>query len=126
VGNPRTYRAPWYTQTDFNFQQNYKIGEQKVVSFTATFANILNQRAVTAYQGQVDSNATQSYITPGGTFIAQPGFYANAERPYSVSSLLNQDNFGGTGFGNTINSQYGKPYLFQAPRNFRLGVKFSF
>jgi|HubBroStandDraft_6_1064221.scaffolds.fasta_scaffold01746_4 outer membrane receptor protein involved in Fe transport len=126
VGNPRTFRSPWFTQTDFNFQQNYKVSENKVVSFSATFANLLNQRSVTAYQGQVDSNATQSFITPGATFIAQPGFYANAERPYNVASLLNQDNFGGTGSGNTINSQYGKPYLFQAPRNFRLGVKFTF
>jgi len=26
----------------------------------------------------------------------------------------------------TVNSQYGKPYLFQLPRNIRLGLKFTF
>ncbi len=126
VGAPRTFRTPWYTQTDFNLQQNYKISEQKAISFSATFANLLGQRAVTAYGQQVDSNDTQSYITPGATFIASTGFYANAERPYNVQTLLNQANFGGAGFGNTISSLYGKPYLFQAPRTIRLGVKFTF
>jgi len=126
VGAPRVNRTPWYMQTDFNFAQNYKLSEQKVLSFSVTFANLLNQRAVTSYGQQIDSNITQSYVTPAATFIASQGFYANAERPYDYAALLNQANFGGFGFGNTINSQYGKPYLFQAPRNIRLGVKFTF
>jgi hypothetical protein len=124
VGAPRTYRTPWYTQTDFNFQQNYKVSEQKVISFSATFANLLGQRAVTSYGQQIDSNITQSFMSPGNTFIASQGFYANGERPYNVQSLLNQPNLFGE--GNTVNSQYGKPYLFQAPRSLRLGVKFTF
>jgi hypothetical protein len=124
VGAPRTYRTPWYTQTDFNFQQNYKVSEQKVISFSATFANLLGQRAVTSYGQQIDSNITQSFMSPGNTFIASQGFYANGERPYNVQSLLNQTNLFGE--GNTVNSQYGKPYLFQAPRSLRLGVKFTF
>ena len=126
VGAPRTRRTPWYTQTDFNIQQNYKVTERDNLSFFVTFTNLLNQRAVTSLGQQIDSNITQSYITPNGSFIASPGFYANAERPYDVQSLLNQANFGGTGSGNTINSQYGKPYLFQTARTIRLGVKFTF
>jgi hypothetical protein len=126
VGAPRTNRTPWYTQTDFNIQQNYKVTERNDLSFSVTFTNLLNQRAVTSVGQQIDSNITQSYLTPNGSFIASPGFYANAERPYDVQSLLNQSNFGGTGSGNTINSQYGKPYLFQAARTIRLGVKFTF
>jgi len=124
VGAPRTRRTPWYTQTDFNFQQNYRVAEQKVITFSATFANLLGQRAVTSYGQQVDSNITQSFMSPNNTFVASQGFYANAERPYNVQSLLNQTNLFGE--GNTINSQYGKPYLFQAPRSLRLGLKFTF
>jgi hypothetical protein len=63
-------------------------------------------------------------LSPNGSFVASQGYYANAERPYDVQSLLNQQNLFGE--GNTINSQYGKPYLFQASRNIRLGVKFTF
>jgi outer membrane receptor protein involved in Fe transport len=126
VGTPRTNRTPWYAQTDFNIQQNYKLREEMAISFSVTFTNLLNQRAVTSVGQQIDSNITQSFITPGNTFIASNGFYANAERPYDVQSLLNQANFGGAGSGNTINSQYGKPYLFQSARTIRLGVKFTF
>jgi outer membrane receptor protein involved in Fe transport len=124
VGSPRTFRTPWYKQSDLNLQQNYKISEQKVLSFSATFANVLNQRSVTAYGQQIDSGATQSFISPNNSFVASTGFYANAERPYDVQGLLNQTNL--FGLGNTVNSQYGKPYLYQAARNIRLGVKFSF
>jgi len=124
VGAPRTNRTPWFTQTDFNLQQNYKIGEAKTISFSATFANLLNQRAVTSVGQQLDSNITQSFMSPNNSFIASQGFYANAERPYDVQSLLNQTNLFGE--GNTVNSQYGKPYLYQASRNIRLAVKFTF
>jgi hypothetical protein len=111
-------------QTDFNLMQNYKIGEVKVISFSATFANLLGQRSVTAYGQQLDSNITQSFMSPGGTFIAAPGFYPNAEAPYNFSALLNQPNLFGE--GNVVKSQYAKPYLFQAPRTIRLAVKFTF
>jgi hypothetical protein len=124
VGSPRTFRTPWYTQSDFNLQQTYKISELKAISFSATFANILNQRSVTSYGQQIDSGATQSFISPNGAFIASQGYYADSERPYNVASLLNQTNL--FGLGNTVNSQYGKPYLYQAPRTLRLGVKFTF
>jgi hypothetical protein len=124
VGAPRTNRAPWFTQTDFNFQQNYKLREQNTLSFSVTFSNLLNQHVVTAVGQQVDSNITQSFLSPNNSFIASTGFYANAERPYDVQSLLNQTNL--FGLGNTVNSQYGKPYLFQAARTIRLGVKFTF
>ena len=124
LGAPRTNRTPWFTQTDFNLQQNYKIGEAKTISFSATFANLLNQRAVTSVGQQLDSNITQSFMSPNNSFIASQGFYANAERPYDVQSLLNQTNLFGE--GNTVNSQYGKPYLYQASRTIRLAVKFTF
>jgi hypothetical protein len=124
VGAPRTNRTPWYTQTDFNLQQTYKIGEVQSISFSATFANLLGQRAVTSVGQQIDSGITQSFISPNNTFIASQGFYANSERPYNVQAYLNQPNLFGE--GNVVNSQYGKPYLFQGPRSIRLALKFTF
>jgi hypothetical protein len=72
VGTPRTNRTPWFTQTDFNIQQKYKLREEMAISFSVTFTHLLNQRAVTSVAQQIDSNITQSFITPGNTFIAMP------------------------------------------------------
>ena len=124
VGSPYTKRTPWYTQSDFNIQQNYKVTERNDLSFSVTFANLLNQRAVTSYGQQIDPNDSQSFLSPGGSFIASQGYYAHAEAPYSVQSLINQPNLFGE--GNALNTQYGKPYLFQAARTIRLGVRFTF
>jgi hypothetical protein len=140
VGNPRTYRTPEYMQTDFNFQQNYKISEQKALSFSATFSNLLNQRAVTARNGQIDTGYGFMGITPTGNgcgfalgagagaypcFIAAgQAFYAAAEAPYSISQGLNSSLF--TAGPQTLNSQYGKPLYYQQTRTIRLGVKFTF
>jgi hypothetical protein len=129
VGNPYTNRTPWYTQTDFNFTQNYKLSEQKVLSFTATVANLFNQRAVVADNQQIDSAYAQSFIAPGGhTIGGGQAFYAAAERPYDFTALMNAaptNPVSATG-PLTINSAYGKPFLYQVARTMRLGVKFTF
>ncbi|WP_263367316.1 TonB-dependent receptor [Edaphobacter bradus] len=131
VGNPTTFRMPWYNQTDFNFQQAYKISEAKALSFTATFANLLNEHSVTALNEQVDSTyggGTQ-YGKPGGLNLTKgTAFYAAAEHPYSVSDALNGLNGQNNQHGKpiTINSLYGKPLSYQLPRTLRLAVKFTF
>jgi len=127
TGNPYTFRTPWYIQTDFSLTQNYKISEQKVVSFTATIPNLLNQRAITAYYPFMESQYFGQYLAPQGLplFAGVPAYLAY-ESAYPWQSLLNT--MGGntlTGIG-TINSQYGQPYIFQLARNIRLGVKFTF
>jgi carboxypeptidase family protein len=129
-----TNRTPWYTQTDFNFTQNYKVSEGKVLSFSATFANLFNQRAVVSDNQQIDSNNFTSFIGPGG--LALPNgtqFYAAAESPYNYQALTNAAISSGptknfpTGNGPlTLNSGYGQPYLFQIARTIRLGAKFTF
>ena len=45
--------------------------------------------------------------------------YSAFEHPYDWKALLNAD-------GMTLNSQHGKPFLFQAARNVRLQVHFTF
>ncbi len=129
AGQPYTNRTPWYTQTDFNIQQTYKVTESKVISFAATFTNLWNQHSVVSNGQQVDSNYAQNYIAPGGqTLFNGPSFYAAAERPYNYTALMNNapTNITSTGGPQTLNSQYDKPYLYQISRNIRLMAKFTF
>ena len=122
-----TNRTPWYVQTDFNLQQNYKLSEQKVISFSATFANLFNQRAVVSTNQQIDSNNYTNFIAPNGLFLVNgPAFYAAAEAPYNYQAETNSAFTNAQGKALTINSQYGMPYLYQIARTLRLGVKFTF
>ena len=132
LGNPRTYRNPWYIQSDFNIQQSYKIGEAKAVSVGATFTNLFEQRAVLQKYEQLDSNSNYlnqaQFLSVGG--LATPDgvpFYAAVEHPYNVSALLNSNPYSvNAGGPQTINSQYGKPLYYQQPRTIRLQAKFTF
>ena len=133
VGTPFTYRNPWYNETDFSFEQGYKISESKAVTFQATFTNLLNEHAVTAVYSQIDSSYYGSnYIAPGGNpvFNGIP-FYAAATAPYNVQQSLNGVPIGGQVSNSqngpeTINSQYGKPLYWQHPRTIRLQATFTF
>jgi hypothetical protein len=132
LGNPTTLRTPWYIQTDFNLQQNYKISEQKVISFTGTIANLFNQRSVTAYNAQLDTAAgPDQFVAPpsaacgGFCFIGNGNpFYAAAERPYNVQNGMN--NFFGSGQPIALNNEYHQPAYYQLARTIRIGVKFTF
>lgn len=136
VGAPETKRTPWYTQSDFNFTQNYKLGEQKVISFSAIFGNLFNQRSVTAYNADITSLAvTNQYITTpsaacGVSFVGQCRivdgnfFYAAAERPYNVQTQLNNQK--GSGNSAALSSLYNQPVYYQLSRTIRMGLKFTF
>lgn len=143
AGNPYTYRTPWFTQTDFNFAQNFKIGEVKTVTFTATIPNILNQRALTSVYPFLESQQFGQFLTPmsaacgvafglpAGTpgpceLPIGPAAYTAFESPYPWASLLS--NMGGNTPGGiaTINSQYKQPYTWQQSRTIRLEAKFTF
>lgn len=127
---PYTKRTPWYTGTDFNLKQTYKIGESKSVSFDATFANLLNQHAVVSNVQQIDSEYSPNYLTPNHVRLRNGApFYAAAEEPYDYVAGMNsiRSNVHGQFAGPmTINSAYGQPYLYQVARNIRLGVHFTF
>jgi len=139
IGNPRVNRTPWFTQTDFSIQQNYKISESKQLTFSANFTNLLNQRAVTAVNEDVTSLAvTNQYIAVPNpdanaacAFVSQcrivdgQNFYAAVESPYTPQTQMN--NFkGNAGRSAALNSQYGNPLYYQLSRNIRLGLKFTF
>ena len=125
-------RTPWYIQTDFNFQQSYKVSESKTLSFQATIQNLFNQRSVTSVEENVTSGFSYNYIAPGGLNAGKgTPFYEAAFQPYNISQLLNaaptNTILGGTGPGPvTVNSGYGLPNRYQLGRTIRLGVKFTF
>jgi len=120
VNNVSARRTPWFIQSDFNLTQNYKISERKTLAFSATFTNLFNQHSVTAYNEQIDSGNFATYLSPGGLPFYYGGpAYSLYEHPYDWKSLLNTDQV-------TLNSQYGKPYLFQLSRNIRLQLRFRF
>ncbi len=137
VGAPHVQRTPWYIQSDLQFTQNVKVGEEKVVSFGATFANLFNQRSVTAYNQDITSLAvTNQYIALVGgdgtncafgsqcRIVDGTNFYAAAERPYDVQAQLN--NFKARGQSAALSSQYGTPAYYQIARTIRLQAKFTF
>jgi Carboxypeptidase regulatory-like domain len=125
---PYTKRTPWYTQTDFNVKQGYKLAESKALTFDATFSNLLNQHSAVSYGQQIDSGYVQSFIAPAGqTLFDGPAFYGAVMHPYDYTALMNSAPTGVGGTGPlTVNSQYGKPYLYQISRNIRLGLRFTF
>ena len=120
VGNARTFRTPWFTQTDLNLKQTFKVKESQSISFDATVGNALNQHQVVAYYGSVDTAYEPQFIAPGGIpFYFGGEAYSLYEHPYDWKGLLNTD-------GITINSQYGKPYEYQVARNIRLQLHYTF
>jgi len=126
VSNPRVQRTPWFNQTDFNLTQSFKISESKVLSFSGTLTNLLNERAVTAVGEQVDSNTAQNFIAPGGFWIIDgTPFYAASFHKYDATALMNSA-FSNGGGPLTVNSQYGHPNRFQAGRTIRIGLRFTF
>jgi hypothetical protein len=141
VGIPYTNRNPWYTQSDLQVKQSYKISERKSAEFSATFTNVLNQHAVTSINEQVDTPylGDQS-ISPGGYTTGDGiAFYAAAMNAshYSLTDMLNGNNInGGTSFDNgtlnstggpiTLSAQYGKPHTYQLARTIRLAINFTF
>ncbi|HWY03650.1 MAG TPA: carboxypeptidase regulatory-like domain-containing protein [Candidatus Acidoferrum sp.] len=136
IGNPYYRRTPWFTQSDLQFQQGYKITESKALTFSVTVPNALNQRAVTAYGENVDTDYYDQFLTPsspdcGGpcTLLNGPAFYKAAMSGYNYVSLLkNIGNFGSVGSNGqmTLNSLYGKPLYHQLSRNMYMAIKFTF
>jgi len=120
VGNAYTKRTPWFTQSDLNIKQTYKIKGTQEASFDITFTNLLNQHEVVAYYGSVDTAYTAQFIEPGGYSLGNQGLsYSLYEHPYDWKALLTTD-------GITVNSQYGKPWQFQSARNIRLQFHYTF
>jgi hypothetical protein len=129
VGNPFTYRTPWFTQADLSIGQTFKFHENMSLRFYANATNVFDSRTTTAYFPYITSWYAQNYLTPNGqTLFNGPSFYYTVEHPYNLSAAMNSSlsNAVEPGGPITVNSQYGKPFLFQIGRNIRLGLRFTF
>jgi hypothetical protein len=126
VSAPYTKRTPWYIQTDFNLKQSYKITERVAMAFDATVTNLLNQHSVVSSDQEIGSGANYNFISANGAILPNgPAFYGAAEHAYNwVNSMNTEGPVAGGPI--TINSLYGKPYLFQLSRNTRLGLHITF
>ncbi len=126
LSNPYTRRTPWFTQSDLNAKHEIKVGDHQTIAFEATALNVLNQRAVTAFWGGMDSLNFGTPLSPGPANLASgAALYQELESPYNVAQFINGD--AASGASPVIkNSQYGSPYLYQNARNIRLAVRFTF
>jgi len=123
VGNTYSRRTPWYTQTDFNLKHTVKVKEAQSFTFDATLTNLLNQRAVTGYGSEIDSNNYGGFLAPGGlslgTVADESTAYSAFEHPYDWKTLLSTNNI-------TVDSQYGKPLFYQLSRKIRIALHYTF
>ena len=125
LGNPAERRTPWFTQSDLNASHTIKVAEGKTLSFEATALNSLNQRAVTAYWGGMDSLNFATALSPGPANLASgAALYSELETGYNPQTWVNGNN--GAVSKVIKNSQYGQPYLFQGGRSMRLSVHYTF
>jgi Carboxypeptidase regulatory-like domain len=127
-GPPHVQRTPWYTQTDFNVQQIYRVAESKTISFSATFTNLLNQKTQTAVVETIDSGfAGTNFIGPNGLNLTNgTPFYDATFHPYNYAALANSAISNASGGPLTVTSGYGRPDRYQVGRSIRLAVKFTF
>ncbi len=126
LGNPYDKRTPWYTQSDFNIGHKIKIGEHQSISLEVSAFNLLNQRAVTAYYGGMNSINFATPLVPGNVGLyAGAASYQALETGYNVNQWINGD--ATTGAPAVIkNSWYGQPFSFQNARSIRFNVRYTF
>lgn len=121
LGSVYGRRTPWLTQTDLQLQHSFHVNknnEAQQLTFRATFTNLFNQHAVTAYWAGLNSIYYGSALFQYGIFGGAP-FYKQVETGYNPQTAI-------TNSGVPLNSQYGKPNLWQIRRTIRLGVTFTF
>lgn len=124
IGTPYNRRTPWFTQTDLNFIHGFKVNknnEAQTLSFQATITNLLNQRAPVSYWETFASYWNASGIYPVGQNVFNgAAFYQAAETGYNVNDAI------AAGAPFFVNSEYGRPNIWQTSRAIRVGVKFTF
>jgi hypothetical protein len=112
-------RTPWVNTIDSNIGLNYRIGKDQVVSFTMDVFNLFNFQTTT----RVDESYTFESIYPvvGG----KPGDVPN-------KVIINTDDPVGDHENPTyltadqVNPNFKQPNQYQAPRQFRFGIRYSF
>jgi len=125
IGAPYSRRTPWFIQSDLNAEHTVRVGDHQSISFEATALNALNQHAVTAYWGGMDSLYYATALFPGNaTLYSGAPLYQELESGYNVQQFLTAN---GAGAPNVIgHGWYGQPYLYQLGRQVRFALRFTF
>ena len=110
-----TYRTPMYTQTDLSFVHEFKLSrtnEKLRAGIEYNVLNLLNQRNATRYAGTAQRS---SQLNEGVGGLTWDTFFNG----FNYVDLANQN-------GLTLDSRYGRPNLWQSPREMRFKFKISF
>jgi hypothetical protein len=122
-------RMPVYTQTDFNLDHSFGVSKtNEVMKLTLEFnvLNLFNQRTDLADNPNPFAQANQwlKFTAPVTAQNPTGTDYLGALSGYDVVAKANaQPASVGLVF---LNSEYGRPILYQNARTVRLGAKFSF
>ncbi|GAC1646040.1 MAG: hypothetical protein NVS9B15_03860 [Acidobacteriaceae bacterium] len=130
-GTPYVRRTPWFIQSDASFTDSYAISpthEAWRLGFEANVTNLFNQKAATVFASRINAStgSTGNYILPANSSAGAPN-YDVLENGYDWRTLANSGNGQANSRGPlTLSNQYGLPNAFQAGRQIRLKVKFTF
>lgn len=105
-------RLPWVHEIDLHLTFDVRLGEDMKLQFGGDCFNVLGSQQMTAVdQSWVYPAATPVAAIPNGT----PANLYNLHSPYGAPLSPN-----------VVNSNFGHPTQFQAPRSFRLLARFTF
>lgn len=126
LGTPFARRTPWFTQSDFNIGHRIKVSEGKAIAFEVSAFNLLNQRAVTAYYGGMNSVnfATPLVPGPGVSIFNGAATYQALESGYNPQTWINGN--GGAVSPVIKSSWYGQPFRYQNARSIRFNLRYTF
>jgi outer membrane receptor protein involved in Fe transport len=112
-------RTPWVNNIDSNIGVNYRVTKTSTVSFTLDVFNIFNFQGVTAQ----DQTYTYDAVLPvvDGTPADLPGNVVVVDE--SGEPLLDE---AGNRVAVTENPNFRKPTQYQAPRQVRFGIRYTF
>jgi outer membrane receptor protein involved in Fe transport len=110
-------RTPWVNNIDSNVGVNYRVGKTNVVSLTLDVFNVFNFQGITG----VDQNFTFASVLP-----VEGGVKAGDLKPEMITKI-NDDTGAEEEFtADDINKNFKKPTAYQAPRQIRVGLKYTF
>jgi outer membrane receptor protein involved in Fe transport len=110
-------RTPWVNNIDSNVGVNYRVGKTNVVSLTLDVFNVFNFQGVTA----VDQNYTFSSVLP-----VEGGVKAGDLKTDMITKINDETGEEEEFTAADINKNFKKPTSYQAPRQIRVGLKYTF
>ncbi|WP_051256643.1 TonB-dependent receptor [Cystobacter fuscus] len=106
-------RTPWVHNIDSNVGVNYRLGGDTVVSFTLDVFNLFNFQRAT----RVDELYANEHVLPLETPVPDGGFVTPGMIKTVGGEPLTPDK---------VNRNFKRPLAYQAPRQVRLGLRYTF